>query len=162
MIGTIYIIHSILLVILAIGGEATTNPPVQLTWCRMNEGVSRCVDPPFKKNKLPKDVRERLEQRASGNWCPFRVCGPSYMSTDACPADDDFKPTGQCSVTTISSKVNACLRGFTDYLPEDVACDVLGSKYCGVGPVYVCKCNSRSMRQVVYELENLRKPVCST
>lgn len=143
---------------------ATTPPPPgsRSIWCRMNEGVSRCVDSPLRKNKLPKEIRDRLAERADGDWCPFRVCGPSYINTEACPFEEEFKPVGQCSVKTIRSKVNMCLKGFTDSLPGDVACDVLGGSHCGVGPVYICKCNSRTVRQDVYELKNSKQPNCSS
>lgn len=141
---------------------ATAPPPASTTWCRMNEGVSRCVDEPLKTNKLPRDIKAHLKQRARGDWCPFRVCGPSYINTEACPSDDELKPVGQCGVKTVRSKVNTCLKGFIDSLPGQVACDVLGDKYCGIGAVYICKCNSRTVRQEVYELKNSRLPNCSS
>lgn len=165
IMAAVFQVAMVVLIVLSHNSDATaTRPPPgsPSTWCRMNEGVSRCVDAPLKKNKLPKEIRDRLKERADGNWCPFRVCGPSYINTQACPSEEELKPIGQCSVKTIRSKVNMCLKGFTDSLAGDVACDVLGGNYCGVGPVYICKCNSRSVRQDVYELKNSRKPNCSS
>lgn len=130
----------------------------KMVWCRMNEGISRCVDPPVQKKKLPKYLQEELK---GGAWCPFRVCGPSYAATEKCTAVDAFKPIGQCSVKTVKTKVYTCMLEYSpnSLQPED-ACTALGRKYCGVGAVYICRCKRDNVNQVVYELAKRKAPTC--
>lgn len=140
-----------------LGSVVRSGSESQLVWCRMNEGVSRCVDPPFRKTELPADIKSRL----SGKWCPFRVCGPSYIVTDPCPDEEEFKPAGQCSAKRVQTKVYTCKeKKRPDFLPPDVACNILGTKYCKLGAIYICQCVANTVVQVVYELKNSKQPVC--
>lgn len=130
----------------------------QKMWCRMNEGVSRCVDAPFDKSELPKDIKAKLGNR---DWCPFRVCGPSYTSTEMCPTVEELKPEGLCSVKTVHARVHSCVKGKKpDSLPEEVACKLLGGRYCGLGDIYICRCSSDMVSQTLFELKTHEKPPC--
>lgn len=127
-------------------------------WCRMNEGVSRCVDPPFPHTELSVELRQRLGGR---NWCPFRVCGPSYIATERCPEEEELEPVGLCSARISRSQVHSCIRGQRpDFLPAVDACKILGGKYCELGPVYICKCIAATVNQIFYEFESAEKPKC--
>lgn len=132
----------------------------QSIWCRMTGGVSRCVDRPVRKRDLPRLIKERLDRRGAGDWCPFRVCGPSYIDTEPCPDDDNLKPIGQCSYKAGNNRVYTCLDGNMDTLPGNLACRHLGQKYCNVGPIHICMCSSKNMEQIIFKLENSLTPAC--
>lgn len=76
-------------------GRITLRPTVPLKgdelivtygYCRKNTGLSRCVDNPL---PLP------LKKKNSKLWCPYHVCGPSFVSTRKCGA---FPATHWCRI----------------------------------------------------------------
>lgn len=66
-------------------------------YCRREEGVSRCVEEPLMVDD------EDL-------WCPYRVCGPSYVAAPECPSGSE-QATHKCKVTTVDDPIHVCVAG---------------------------------------------------
>lgn len=126
-------------------------------WCRLNDGISRCVDAEVKMNEMPSETRVILGQK---KWCPFRICGPSYTQTDEC-AQGEFAPLGKCSVRTIRSVVNECLPSTQPrVVSESVACPSFGKKYCNMGAAFLCQCKTKVKVQTLYYFVRPATPRC--
>lgn len=126
-------------------------------WCRLNDGVSRCVGERINKNRMPTDIQDAL---GSKRWCPFRLCGPSYTRTDDC-AKGELAPIGICTLRTVSSTVYECRPNTQPKIvPESVACHEFGKKYCNMGPAFICLCKSENKVQDIYSFKRVETPHC--
>lgn len=66
-------------------------------YCRLNRDPTRCVGTPLMVDD------EDL-------WCPYRMCGPGYVSAPQCPPSED-QATHKCKVTKVDEPVYRCLEG---------------------------------------------------
>lgn len=126
-------------------------------WCRLNDGVSRCVGKQINKSRMPADVQHAL---GSKRWCPFRLCGPSYTQTDEC-ASGDLAPIGICTLRKVRSTVYECRPNTQPKIVrESVACNEFGKKYCNMGPAFICVCKSDNKVQEIYSFKRVETPRC--
>lgn len=119
---------------------------VKTTSCRLHKGISRCVDNPIKKRHLPTRLRGKKKQR----FCPYHICGPSYIPTKECPLNGLPPATGKCNVRTIRPWLWVCRERLgkpMKYLVNfPFGCRGKSATRCR-SRVYVCSCFRRRVSQ---------------
>lgn len=65
--------------------------------CRYHYGLSRCTETP---------LQLRGENRM---WCPYHICGASFIPAKRCPQRIEDRATHRCSVTRVHTPMYKCL-----------------------------------------------------
>lgn len=103
--------------------------------CRPFVGFSRCVDPP-------------LRPRAAKLWCPYHVCGLSFIVAKKC-GKRDRKATHYCKARSERRAMFECVTGKKHkWVRNPVGCRRAHGE-C-TGRTRVCACQKLVARRVVY------------
>lgn len=107
------------------------------TYCRLFKGMSRCVDPPIMFDD-------------EDDWCPYHVCGPSYIQAAECPPGD-HQAKYKCKVRVTRAPIYKC-RGRRTHksIETPIGCDSDDSEKPNcTGEIRVCACKKRHPRRYV-------------
>lgn len=118
-------------------------------YCRKYEGMARCVDEPLMVDD------EDL-------WCPYRVCGPSYVAAPECPETPE-QATHKCKVTTLDTPIHRCIEGKTHKIVKlPLGCDETEDDEGDVciEDARVCACEQASSTRTVLSPEFKITPLC--
>lgn len=115
----------------------------KIVHCRIRRGMGRCVDPPVMRD-------------GSDAWCPYHLCGPSFMETHNCPKDGK-EADHLCEVLHVPENIWICKLARKHQKVNDIL-------KC-YGPSckdtrYACPCKQR--RTTLYRLEPISyfTPTC--
>lgn len=62
----------------------------------------------YSPNELATCVDEKLRHEGSKLWCSYRLCAPSYIPAEACPAIPGLQATDKCTVKEITRDTYKC------------------------------------------------------
>lgn len=114
-------------------------------YCRkQDDGMSRCVDPP-------------LMIEDEDLWCPYHVCGPSYIPAPECPPGDE-QATHKCSEKTLNEPIHRCIPGRIHKIVNlPPKCEETDS--C-TGETRACACEQYTPERIVLDPVQSIKPIC--
>lgn len=115
--------------------------------CRLYVGFSRCVDSPLNPNARVK-------------WCPYHVCGQSFVGARRCDSKDK-KATHYCKTQTVNQIMYECRSGRKHRrvrLP--IGCKVKKGECTGW--TRACVCQKTSNKRLVYTKYRPAKFKCFT
>lgn len=143
---TLFLALFIISTAIASAAAKKKSPKPSTISCRLHKGISRCVDVPVKRRFLP----IKLRRVTKGRFCPYHICGPSYIPTDECPPNGQAPATGKCAVRKTNMGVWLCRERFGKPVKH-----LVGFPFgCGGrrGPkcrskVHICSCFRRRVKQ---------------
>ena len=114
----------------AVAAPPSTRPPTSTRMlCRSYVGMSKCVESP-------------LYTEQDQPWCPYHVCGASYVPGRRCP-DGEGQATHECDVVIVQHKMYRCIDDFSKIVKLPLNCeetvDENGEDECTT-EISVCRC----------------------
>lgn len=113
-------------------------------YCRKHEGVSVCVENPL-------DIKDE------DLWCPYRMCGPSYIPAFECPEGPE-QATHKCTPVTVSDPVYRCKEErFHKMIDLPINCK---ASSC-TSQIRTCACETHTPERLILTPEFEIEPICN-
>lgn len=127
-------------------GALTHGRALNQNFCRRHESMARCVDEPLMIDD------EDL-------WCPYRICGPSYVAAPECPESPE-QATHKCKITSFDAPNHRCIEGTTHKIVKTpVGCEQKEEVTC-TGEARVCACVQDTPTRTVLTPQFEIIPIC--
>lgn len=123
--------------------------------CVLFRGMARCVRENIRRALLPPPLR-----RPGVKMCPFRACGPSYVSALDCPTDGSLQTTAKCRVRQVTPRVWRCIETAGRISPAPVDTPLRCSGPECTGEMMLCECHKIRVPMTKYSHIADVTPIC--
>lgn len=145
----------IFITVTIVEGGTNYNRPKKVP-CRLDNGITRCVNRPVGRHLLPNKLRRKPKLR----FCPFRICGPSYTPSDECPAYGLPSATAKCTASRVSSYVWSCHSKSGRLVKYPIRVPYPCKRGLCYKSVFVCSCFRVNQNKVTFKRLKDYKPDC--
>lgn len=138
---------SLILLALCLHTTSAQGAPARTRSCRFHYGLSRCTESPLELHKSKK------------LWCPYHVCGASFIPARRCARKVGERATHRCSVTADRRVMFKCLKNRRHRIIKlPVYCRGTQCKT----EVRACQCKKMNpKRNILVPIRKLKKKKCN-